>query len=597
MKEFYLPYNFIPVTGIIKKNQDDGQRLRATYDYDTGCEQQEITEQGASSSAKIQARHDLWQTGRHSGKFTCRLCTISPTVVGNEHHSNEYTDRHSNEQTPDHPTVVCQYTWNDQPAIPANSLRGMIASLAETLSQSALRVLHPDLHPAFANIDADLPPWNEERAQNSGLTPAELLFGVVENNKECSKDRRGESLCSPVHSGQEKDTHNLASRVRFYDAVLPIGETREDVLGDSVVLRELSSPKPKGYEGEGEKKFKTDRPSLYFRRSLADPEITYDDLREYIKAPSPPHPLPHGRKFYLLREKPDELDSAEYRTKPKQGESTLDVKNKLLCEPIKPGTQFEFSIAFDNLSDAELTLLKTALVPDPQHGFYHRLGLGKPLGMGIVQIEITKTEYIDRKERYAVDGLLNGGGKTTAEAAADDASLIDDETLKQVRKAGSLKALRAGVPVRWRKGYLKDEKKEEAAPLPQLNPAHEFLPVFYELRSSAVGTKARSTVCGEQAVSNFIVEPGEEETPAVQWLKDEITAMDKKSFDQLTEKELEDRIVGPALSKLWGNIADPGRKTAVKELVLAAADKRKWAYRWKSGGSKRAKKKYDAWSL
>lgn len=48
------------------------------------------------------------------------------------------------------------------------------------------------------------------------------------------------------------------------------------------------------------------------------------------------------------------------------------------------------------------------------------------------------------------------------------------------------------------------------------------------------------------------------------------------------------------LREIWENIADHGQKTAVKELILAAAEKRKWAYRWKSGGSKRAKKKYDA---
>ena len=206
------------------------------------------------------------------------------------------------------------------------------------------------------------------------------------------------------------------------------------------------------------------------------------------------------------------------------------------------------------------------------------------------------TEYIDRKQRYSVDGLLNGGGKTTGEAAEDDPSLIDDETLKQILKAGSLKALRAGVAVRWRRGHLKNEKKEEAAPLPQLDPDDKFLPDFYELRQFAIGSSSKPKVCGDDSESNFIVEPGEEQTKAVVWLKEQIDGMDKKSFDQLTEKELEDRIVGPALSKLWEKIADHEQKTAVKELIVAAAKKRKWAYRWKSGGSKRAKKKYDAWN-
>jgi hypothetical protein len=134
MKEFYLPYNFVPVTGIIRKKQEE-QRPRARYDY-TG-EGQRADQQGTDcTSAQAQARHDLWQVGGHSGTVTCQLRIISPTVVGNEHKGSS-------------PTEVCQYTWKGQPAIPANSLRGMISSLAESLSQSALRVLHPDFHPAF----------------------------------------------------------------------------------------------------------------------------------------------------------------------------------------------------------------------------------------------------------------------------------------------------------------------------------------------------------------------------------------------------------------------------------------------------------------
>lgn len=593
MKEFYLPYNFVPVTGIISKKQQE-QRPRARYDY-TG-EGQRADQQGAEpASAKAQARHDLWQAGRHSGTVTCQLRIISPTVVGNEHKGSN-------------PTEICQYTWQGQPAIPANSLRGMISSLAESLSQSALRVLHPDFHPAFADIDQDLQPWNEQRVRNGALTPAELLFGVVENNKESSEDRRGEPLCSPLHTGQaqgtalttgeqEKHTRNLASRVRFYDAVLAAGEDRAKVQDSLIVLRELSSPKPKGYQGDGEEKFKTDRPSLYFRDSQANPEISYDELREYLDTPNPVnHPLPHGRKFYLLREEPSQLDRAIYEEQIKKGHDSQDKENKPQCKPIKPGTQFEFTVAFDNLSNAELTLLKTALTPAATTGakFYHRLGLGKALGMGIVQVAMTGTEYINRKERYAVDGLLNGGGKTTAEVVEDDPSLIDDQTLAQIRKAGSVEGLKPGVPVHWREGHRDEQKK--AAPLPRLNHADKFLPDFYRLYDSGGAPKGPGGA--KQEGGHYIVEAGEEETAAVQWLKEAISALNNdKPFEELPSDKINEGIVGPALSKHWDKIADNAMKAEVKELILSAATQRELDNYWKSGGSKRAKKKYDTWSV
>ena len=64
---------------------------------------------------------------------------------------------------------------------------------------------------------------------------------------------------------------------------------------------------------------------------------------------------------------------------------------------ISKGTEFEGRIRFDNLSDIELGLLLTALdLPSKCH---HKLGMGKPLGLGSVKI-VPKLKLIDRKQRY-----------------------------------------------------------------------------------------------------------------------------------------------------------------------------------------------------
>lgn len=231
MNRFYNPYQFIPVTGRI-----DGDS--ATH----RCEFSEI--------AAGPARHDLWHRQGHSGRIVCGLRLETPTVVGARQEG----------QPRDPAKLVRQYHWRGQPAIPANSLKGMISSLAETLSQSTLRVLDnrkiflrvPDdtkarskrvelpltAHDYFGHIDPDLPPWNKDRGR---LTPAECLFGVVEVNEQDANPDPG---------------RNLAGRLSFHDA-LPAAES-VDFLPETL-LRVLNSPKLpcpsmyfhlKGYRGQ-----------------------------------------------------------------------------------------------------------------------------------------------------------------------------------------------------------------------------------------------------------------------------------------------------------------------------------------------------------
>lgn len=116
MTEFYLPYQFIPVTGTV-----NGVETPKTP-------WNQIADEGQAQSV----RHDLWLNGTHSGRIVCRLRLETPTFVGAEHHKDENQTQ---------PTCIAPYLRNDDRAIPANSLRGMIGNVAEALSQSALRVL------------------------------------------------------------------------------------------------------------------------------------------------------------------------------------------------------------------------------------------------------------------------------------------------------------------------------------------------------------------------------------------------------------------------------------------------------------------------
>src|ERR1035437_584663 len=175
-----------------------------------------------------------------SGRLVCALETVSPLVIGGAHDDRQQ------------PVMVNPFLLPDgQPAIPASSLRGLISSVAEAASNSALRVLSlrkgdwksagcpcflgtPGF-PAnfFADVSLDLLPLGQRQAQpgdktKKQLTLAEQLFGFVE---------QGKSADSPTG-------RSFAGRVRFATARL-LGNNRDwFATPRSVTLAILSTPNP-----------------------------------------------------------------------------------------------------------------------------------------------------------------------------------------------------------------------------------------------------------------------------------------------------------------------------------------------------------------
>ncbi len=367
MSRFYPPYQFVPVTGKINADRDTH---RFAYD--------EIAN-GASTTAPT-VRHDLWHRDGLSGRLICTLRLDSPTLVGAVH----------GPQRGNRPVPVPQYEWRGKPALPANSLKGMISAVAEALSQSALRVLSEKrwsylvqadpgeppqqygkvkktmqitLAKHLDKIDLDLKPWTKDRNQ---LTPAELLFGAVQLDKE----------------GENPDTaKNLAGRVRPRDAIL-IGEPR---WSEEVTLRTLNSPNQPC-------------PSMYYHLEgqrgayLSKQDYRHNEERDLLH--------PNGRKFYLHHPRPAANDQTDWESHARDQHD----KDRMCCRPMAAGQWFVFPIDFDNLTPAELTLLRCALEPGP--GFRHRLGLGKSLGLGSVALALEGLFLIDRARRYAPKDLL-----------------------------------------------------------------------------------------------------------------------------------------------------------------------------------------------
>lgn len=107
---FHNPYHFVPVRRVAQRQDLERSRLRP----------------GGDPGA---VRHDVYLPGTHSGRIVCRLETESPVVVG--HRRDDSTA----------PARVEPFRLDGKAAIPASSLRGMISSVAEAVSDSAMRVL------------------------------------------------------------------------------------------------------------------------------------------------------------------------------------------------------------------------------------------------------------------------------------------------------------------------------------------------------------------------------------------------------------------------------------------------------------------------
>lgn len=239
----------------------------------------------------------------------------------------------------------------------------------------------------FAHHDPDLVPMGPGRQH---VTPAEWLFGFVE-------ERTGEDEVADRDGRKRRAAVAYRGRVRLSPGRLVQPPDDEEILyveGDAfrdgehprgfVRLKELSSPKPPS-------------PPLYFEKSQGG-GFPHHQLKIDHR--------PKGRKLYLHHREPD------YRTEAGNADADAAKHRKMAVRPLKeePVNQcggFAFHIDFENLSRHELDLLCWALRPSDD--FRHKLGLGKPLGLGSIEIEIEELALIDRHRRYAEENPFDGG--------------------------------------------------------------------------------------------------------------------------------------------------------------------------------------------
>lgn len=189
-------------------------------------------------------------------------------------------------------------------------------------------------------------------------------------------------------------TSSRAGRVFFTDAICEPNQGNIWLSKDVIIPQILGSPKPTTFQHylvqDKEKEHDPDN-----KRQLA-----------HYGTPTPDETVIRGHKLYW--HKHEGLTTADFSESEAVAWNS-DTQHTQI-KPVGTGVTFRFRVYFENLTDVELGALLWVLdLPD---GHHHKIGMGKPLGLGSVAIE-PRMVLTDRPARY--HQLLEGNGWHTGE--------------------------------------------------------------------------------------------------------------------------------------------------------------------------------------
>lgn len=305
--------------------------------------------------------HESYGQSLHAGTLVCRIKTLTEIFVAEPHERAE-SNQHQE----------LRFVREDgKPIIPGSSLKGSIRSVAEALSGSCL-VLAGDRKRRAVSRDT-LAYWDQKRPHEYAISDGFAPCGMTDERAGShGKDRRGKSheilACPACRMFGFLDRNNVhLGYINFSSAHLN-GEAAEF---------QMQTLAPAGAPGPRHRTF------------YGTPSTGFRDAR--------------GRKFYYHRPQGVQIS----RDKSDQNKTV---------ETLLPVATFEFKVDYENLSDDELALLIFALIlEDPMR---HKIGMGKGLGLGSVQITIEEWRTIDLSKRYqqlsAGSQILGGDALTAA---------------------------------------------------------------------------------------------------------------------------------------------------------------------------------------
>ena len=207
-------------------------------------------------------------------------------------------------------------------------------------------------------------------------------------------------------TGDSEGLQAIAGRIFVEDAIT---EEKSPWLPGKPVLvpKIMASPKP-----------------TTFQHYLTQPRPDVDQgkgLETYNS--SPRRTTLRGHKLYWHK---GDVQRKDYEAKDE------DIKGKesqyTRMKPVRPGTRFTFRIRFENLAAVELGALWWAIALPTNGDYYHKIGMGKPLGLGAVKLkpalfvndpQVRYRQLFDQTQFH-----LGTVDKTTAQEVAQSATKL-----------------------------------------------------------------------------------------------------------------------------------------------------------------------------
>lgn len=240
---------------------------------------------------------------------------------------------------------------------------------------------------------------------------AEALFGFVRSGDDVYKDFRDRGGTKEEWE-KRAECYKQGGRGRAYAGRVTVTSAatvpgQGDVRAERAIVPQiLSTPEPT-----------TVQHYLVQKSDKKEDIKTYDDAGGYDGEGRDPQTALRGHKLYWHQGR---VSPGKVKADPEDLEH--DDSQHTYIRPVTPESRFRFRVRFDNLSEAELGALCWALRPEgdpeimhdarahedpsdppeedlPKTGYFHKLGMGRPLGMGSVQLD-ARLHLIDRTERY-----------------------------------------------------------------------------------------------------------------------------------------------------------------------------------------------------
>lgn len=203
-------------------------------------------------------------------------------------------------------------------------------------------------------------------SQLKQLSPADRVFGWVAPNAEQSRATSSDTVVA------------FRGQLRVGPVTCQSEDAVEDFRDNPVPLAILSSPKPS-------------QASFYLEQQ-GQPVQQKNDGYDVSRGQSlrgrkvyPHHQIASGEQYWN-----QDTDGGDRDREYRRAEGTRDEQNRSMKEWVKIGTTFTFRLHVSNLSQVELGALLWLL--NLEGGHFHRLGGGKPLGFGSVQLAILQND-------------------------------------------------------------------------------------------------------------------------------------------------------------------------------------------------------------